>query len=341
MKEKKSLQLRVAAKAHAAQYKKVNPGPAYAWPMGLWFTLFFVVPIIIIVCYSFMKKDMHGGVQREFTLNAYKAIFARDSDTGKFIYLPILGRTLWMTLLSTLVSIAIALPCGYAIARSKHQTLLLILVIIPFMTNSLIRIFAWQSILGEEGLLNQIFHFFEWLGHIWSKDWVFTPHKFMYTKGAVVLVSIYMYLPYAILPIFTAVDRFDFSLLEASRDLGATKAQSMIKILVPGIKSGIVSSLIFTFIPIFGNYTVPQLVGSTKSYMLGNVIMDQIQKARNIPLASAFSVVLTIVTMGAILFMLSSDKKEQNLKKSSKKEDSDVPETTTDAVTGTVSESAK
>ena len=115
----------------------------------------------------------------------------------------------------------------------------------------------------------------------------------------------------------------------------------MIKILVPGIKSGIVSSLIFTFIPIFGNYTVPQLVGSTKSYMLGNVIMDQIQKARNIPLASAFSVVLTIVTMGAILFMLSSDKKEQNLKKSSKKEDSGVPETTTDAVTGAVSESAK
>lgn len=326
--EKKSLQLRIAAKAHAAKYKKANPGPAYAWPMGLWFTLFFVVPIAIIVCYSFMKKDMHGGVKAEFTFNAYKAIFARDSDTGKFIYLPILLRTLWMTLLSTLVSIVIALPCGYAIARSKHQTLLLILVIIPFMTNSLIRIFAWQTILGEEGLLNQIFHFFEWLWHtiIRSKDWTFAPHKFMYTKGAVVLVSIYMYLPYAILPIFTAVDRFDFSLLEAARDLGATKSQSMIKILIPGIKSGIVSSLIFTFIPIFGNYTVPQLVGSTKSYMLGNIIMDQIQKARNLPLASAFSVVLTIVTMAAILFMLASDKKEQNLKKSSHKEDSGVPE---------------
>ena len=326
--EKKSLQLRIAAKAHAAKYKKANPGSAYAWPMGLWFTLFFVVPIAIIVCYSFMKKDMHGGVKAEFTFNAYKAIFARDSDTGKFIYLPILLRTLWMTLLSTLVSIVIALPCGYAIARSKHQTLLLILVIIPFMTNSLIRIFAWQTILGEEGLLNQIFHFFEWLWHtiIRSKDWTFAPHKFMYTKGAVVLVSIYMYLPYAILPIFTAVDRFDFSLVEAARDLGATKSQSMIKILIPGIKSGIVSSLIFTFIPIFGNYTVPQLVGSTKSYMLGNIIMDQIQKARNLPLASAFSVVLTIVTMAAILFMLASDKKEQNLKKSSHKEDSGVPE---------------
>ena len=332
---KQSLQLKLASKAHAAKYKKTNPGPAYAWPMGLWFTLFFVVPIIIIVCYSFMKKDMHGGVQKEFTLNAYKAIFSRDADTGKFIYLPIIGRTLWMTLISTLVSILIALPCGYAIARSKHQTVLLILVIIPFMTNSLIRIFAWQSILGDEGLLNQIFGFFERIWHfiIGAKEWTFTPHKFMYTKAAVIIVSIYMYLPYAILPVFTAVDRFDFSLIEAARDLGATKAQSMIKILLPGIKSGIISSLIFTFIPIFGNYTVPQLVGSTKSYMLGNIIMDQIQKARNLPLASAFSVLLTIITMGAILFMLTSDKKEQKLKKSVAKEDSGVAEKTSTAAT--------
>ena len=267
-----------------------------------------------------MKKDMHGGVQKIFTLQAYKSIFAKDSDTGKFIYLPILGRTLWMTIVSTIVSILIALPCGYAIARSKHQTILLILVIIPFMTNSLIRIFAWQSILGQDGLLNTVFKFFETIWHFvtGNKEWTFIPHKFMYTKGAVILVSIYMYLPYAILPIFTSIDRFDFSLLEAARDLGATKLQSIIKVLLPGIKSGIVSSVIFTFIPIFGNYTVPQLVGSTKSYMLGNIIMDQIQKARNIPLASAFSVLLTIVTMAAILFMLASEKHEKNLKKQEK-----------------------
>ena len=123
-----------------------------------------------------------------------------------------------------------------------------------------------------------------------------------------------MYLPYAILPIFTSIDRFDFTLLEAARDLGATKPQSMFKVLIPGVKSGIISALIFTFIPIFGNYTVPQLVGSTESYMLGNIIMDQINKARNLPLASAFSVVLTAVSMIAILFMISSDKKDASLK---------------------------
>ncbi len=313
--------LRLANKARSQKYKKLNPGPAYAWPMGLWFTVFFIVPILIIICYSFMRKDIHGGVIHEFTLDAYKQMFSKA-------YGAIFLRTLWMTVIATFISIAIAIPCGYAIARSKHQTVLLILVIIPFLTNSLIRVFAWMSILSQNGLLNWFYELLFKAVHFFTKDGAtFTPHKFMYTKTAVVLVSVYMYLPYAILPVFTAVDRFDFSLLEAARDLGATKSQSMIKVLIPGIKSGILSALIFTFIPIFGNYAVPKLVGSTESYMLGNIIMDQINNARNLPLASAFSVVLTTITMIAILLMLTSDKKEKSLKKSSAKEDSGVPET--------------
>ena len=292
---------------------KANPGPFYSYPMGIWFSLFFVVPLAIIVAYSFMKRDMFGGVIHEFTLDAYKQMFSAA-------YARIFLRTLWMTVVATFISILIALPCGYAIARSRHQTTLLILVIVPFLTNSLIRIFAWMTILGENGALNGICEIFAKFCFFVSRnsDGVFVPHKFMFTKFAVVLVSIYMYLPYAILPIFTSVDRFDFTLLEAARDLGATKAGSILRIMIPGIKSGIISALIFTFIPIFGNYTVPQIIGSTESYMLGNIIMDQIQKARNLPLASAFSVVLTVVSMAAILFMISSDKKEASLKKMKK-----------------------
>ncbi len=314
-KPKQSPQLKLAAKANEAKYIKANPGPFYSWPMGIWFTIFFTVPIIIIVCYSFMKRDVYGGVIKEFTLKAYKQML---SPAYGLIFL----RTLWITVISTFISILIALPCGYAMARSKHQTVLLILVVIPFLTNSLIRIFAWITILGENGLLNKIFAFFHNLFTGFSNTYV--AKKFMFTQGAVILVSIYMYLPYAILPIFTAVDRFDFSLLEASRDLGATKPQSMVKILLPGIKSGIISALIFTFIPIFGSYTVPQLVGGKDSYMLGNIIVDQVQKVRNWPLASAFSMVITIVSMVAILWMLSSNKKEANLNKVANKEDSGV-----------------
>ena len=277
-------------------FKKANPGPFYAWPMGLWFTIFFIAPIVIIVCYSFMKRDVYGGVVAQFTLKAYKQML--DPAYGK-IFL----RTLFISGLSSFLCIAIALPCGYAIARSKHQTLFLILVIIPFLTNSLIRIFAWITILGDNGMLNGFL-----------KALNFAPRKFMFTKGAIVLVS-------AILPVFTSVDRFDFSLLEAARDLGATKSQSMTKVLIPGIKSGILSALIFTFIPIFGQYTVPQMVGGKDSYMLGNIIVDQVQKARNWPLASAFSLVITIVSMASILWMLSASKSEAALKKSSNKED--------------------
>ncbi|MBR0487383.1 MAG: ABC transporter permease [Treponema sp.] len=315
-KPKVSLQLKAAKAARDKKYKKPNPGPLYAWPMGVWFSLFFIVPIIIIVCYSFMKRDVYGSVVAEFSLKAYQQML---SPAYGIIFL----RTLWITVVATLITILMALPCGYAMARSKHQTLLLVLVIIPFLTNSLIRIFAWITILGDNGILNMLLKFFF---DLWNKitsnpEAVFKPVKFMYTKTAVIILSIYMYLPYAILPIFTAVDRFDFSLLEASRDLGATKPQSIYKILLPGIKSGIISAIIFTFIPIFGAYTVPNIVGGKDSYMIGNIIVDQVQKTRNWPLASAFSMVLTLISMLGILWMLYSNKKEADLKKVSTKED--------------------
>lgn len=299
-----------------SKFKKANPGPLYAWPMGLWFSLFFVAPLLIIVAYSFMKRDVYGGVLMEFSMKAYSQMFTKA-------YGLIVWRTLWISVISTAITIIIALPCGYAMARSKHQTALLILIIVPFLTNSLIRIFAWITILGDNGMLNSLLKGLFNLLHngILHDGAVFTPHKFMFTQNAVILVSIYMYLPYAILPVFTAVDRFDFSLLEAARDLGANKPQAMLKVLIPGIKSGIVSALIFTFIPIFGSYTVPQLVGGKDSYMLGTLIVDQVQKVRNWPLASAFSMMITILSMGGIMWMLISNKREANLKKLSNKED--------------------
>lgn len=315
MEEKQSTDLKIASAAYSHKFRKANPDPAYAWPMGVWFSVFFIIPLVIIIAYSFMKRDVYGGVVPEFSLKAYQQML---SPAYGMIFL----RTLWITVFSTVVTILIALPCGYAMARSRHQTILLILVVVPFLTNSLIRIFAWITILGDNGILNQILAgFFNLWQKITGGTAEFVPHKFMFTKGAVILVSIYMYLPYAILPIFTAVDRFDFTLLEAARDLGATKPQSMVKVLLPGIKSGVLSAIIFTFIPIFGTYTVPQLVGGKDSYMLGNIIVDQVQKVRNWPLASAFSLVITLISMAGVLLMLSTGRKEAQLNKKSTKED--------------------
>lgn len=278
----------------APRIKKHNPGVWYAWPMGLWFTLFFIIPLIIIISYSFLEKGLYGGVVFTFSLDAYRQMF--DSAYG-MIFL----RTLKIAAVSTVLTILLALPCGYAMARSRYQTLLLFLVIIPFWTNSLIRIFAWMSILSNEGIVNT---FLRGLGVIGEDV------SLLYNQNAVILVSVYMYLPYAILPIFTAIDRFDFSLLEAARDLGATKSESIRKVMIPNIKSGVVTAFIFTFIPIFGAYTVPLLVGGQDSYMLGNVIVDQVNKTRNWPLAAAFSLIITLVSTAGVMWMMFSGKKE-------------------------------
>lgn len=273
---------------------KKNFGPLYSAPMAVWFTVFFLAPIIIIVLYSFLKKGVHGGVDWIFSLDAYKNLV----NPG---FIVTVRRTIIISIISTIITILIALPCGYCMARAKNQTLLLLLVIIPFWTNFLIRVFAWMNILGNNGFLNEIL---SRIGLI--KDYI----PFLYNQRVVVLVLVYMYLPYAILPLFSTIDKFDFSLLEAARDLGATKMESMIKVLLPNIQGGIFTAVLFTFIPIFGAYTVPLIVGGKDSYMMGNIIADQLLKARNWPLASAFSMVLTVVTTVGVLLMMNTQRRD-------------------------------
>ena len=262
--------------------------------MAAWFTVFFLAPIFIIVIYSFLKKGLYGGVEWKFSLEAYKNLTNPS-------FLTITGRTLVTSVISTIITILIALPCGFFMARSKNQTVLLLIIIIPFWTNFLIRVFAWMNILGNNGFINEFLMRFNLISE-------YIP--FMYNQKAVTLVLIYMYLPYAILPLFSTIDKFDFSLLEAARDLGAGKLTSIILVLLPNIKSGLFTAVLFTFIPIFGAYAVPQLVGGKDSYMLGNVIADQILKSRNWPLASAISMVLTVVTTVGVLVMMNIQRRE-------------------------------
>jgi spermidine/putrescine transport system permease protein len=267
---------------------KRNYGSLYSAPMTIWFTIFFLAPLFIIVVFSFLKKGLYGGVEPVFSLEAYKSL-------GNPAYVLITLRTIGISIAATFITILIALPCGYFMARSKNQTLLLLLIIVPFWTNFLIRVFAWMNILGNSGFLNL---FLLKIGLI--DDYI----HFLYNKRVVVLILVYMYLPYAILPLFSTIDKFDFSLLEAARDLGATKPMSMFRVLLPNIRSGIYTAVLFTFIPIFGAYTVPLIVGGMDSYMLGNIIADQLLKSRNWPLTSAFSMVLTVVTTAGVIIMM-------------------------------------
>jgi spermidine/putrescine transport system permease protein len=272
-----------------------NYGGLYSAPMTIWFTVFLMAPLIIIVLYSFLRKGLYGGViSGDFTLNAY-----RDMSNPSFVIITV--RTLITAIIATLITIVIALPCGYFMARSKNQTFLLLLIIIPFWTNFLIRVFAWMNILGNNGFLNDLLLRIGLIRHY---------VQFLYNQGSVILVLVYMYLPYAILPLFATIDKFDFSLLEAAQDLGATKSQSIARVLLPNIRSGLYTAVLFTFIPIFGAYAVPLLVGGKDSYMLGNVIADQLTKARNWPLASAISLALTVITTAGVLIMIHLQQKE-------------------------------
>ena len=269
-------------------------GPLYSSPMAVWFTLFFLAPIIIIIIYSFLKKGLYGGVEPVFSLDAYRYL-------GDKTFLSITFRTLLTSIAATVITIFIALPCGYFMAKSKNQTFLLLLIIIPFWTNFLIRVFAWMNILGNNGFLNE---FLFRVGLI--DDYI----HFLYNQKTVVLVLVYMYLPYAILPLFSSIDKFDFSLLEAARDLGASKTIAMIRVLLPNIRGGILTAVLFTFIPVFGAYAVPLLVGGKDSYMLGNIIADQLSKSRNWPRAAAISMVLTVITTVGVLLMMNVHRRD-------------------------------
>jgi spermidine/putrescine transport system permease protein len=270
---------------------KRNYGGIYAAPQALWLTIFFAAPLAIIVVYSFMKRDLYGGVLPQFSIDAYASL-------ANPTLLVVALRTLWVSLAATVVTILIALPCGYSIARSGNQAMRLFLVIVPFWTNFIIRVYAWIAILGNEGFINDILR---------SLGLTTDSVQFLYNQGAVILVLVYMYLPYAILPLFSTIDKFDFTLLEAARDLGATRMQALRKVLMPNIRGGLVTAVLFTFIPIFGAYAVPLLVGGKDSYMLGNVIADQVTKTRNWPLASSISMGVTLLTgIAAILFAFTS-----------------------------------
>ncbi|MDX9827472.1 MAG: ABC transporter permease [Spirochaetia bacterium] len=278
---------------------KRNLGPAYVAPQALWLTIFFAAPLLIIVAYSFLQKGLYGGVEASFSVQAWV-------DIANPTLLKVSLKTLWVSLAATLVILLLALPCGYSIARSKNQALRLFLVIVPFWTNFLVRIYAWISILGNEGFVNQALRFLGFRAE---------GFQFLYNQGAVVFVLVYMYLPYAILPLFSTIDKFDFTLLEAARDLGSSRMQAYTKVMLPNIKGGVITAVLFTFIPIFGAYAVPLLIGGKDSYMLGNVIADQLTKTRNWPLASAISMTMTLLTAIAVfLFAFKKPKEQQTVK---------------------------
>lgn len=276
---------------------KRDPGTLYSAPITSWLTFFFVAPISIIFIYSFLQKGVYGGVILRFSLDAYRSLCNST-------LLTVAWDTFVIAVVATAMMVSLAVPCAYFIARSKNKNLWLLLVIIPFWTNFLIRIYAWIAILGNNGILNNALQ---------SIGIIADPVQFLYNRTAVIVVTVYTYLPFAILPLFATIEKFDFALLEAARDLGATKRQAFFKVLLPGIRPGIVTAILFTFIPAFGSYAIPQIIGGRDSLMLGNIIARELTVTRNWPLSSAISMVLTILTtLGVVAFVRYTQSRARN-----------------------------
>lgn len=275
-------------------------GFRYTLPLNFWLTFFFIIPTLIIVVFSFLKRGLYGGVIWHFTMEAYRALLYPA-------FLKVVFNTFYISVMSTILTIMLSIPVAYYIARSPYKHILLLFVIVPFWTNLLIRVFAWITILGNNGFLN----------HFLIRTGLIHDHfQFLYNSNAVILVTIYTNLPYAILPLFAAIEKFDFSLLEAARDLGASKIQSLWHVFLPNIKPGIITAVIFTFIPALGSYAIPQLVGGRNSMMIGNIIARELTVNRNWPLASSMSVILTVITMiGVLIFVKVNQQKKDDRKR--------------------------
>ena len=274
--------------------KKSKLGSYYTLPIALWLVVFFAIPMAVVLGYAFLKKGTYGGVELELSFASFY-IF-----TDK-IFLTILFKTVYISIMVTIFTVLLSLPTAYYIARSKYKKELLFLVIIPFWTNFLIRIYAWIAVLGNNGFLNNI---------LIKLGLIDAPLQFLYNTSAVILISVYTSLPFAILPLYAVIEKFDFSLMEAARDLGATNREAFFKVFIPNIKPGIITAVLFTFIPSLGSYAVPKLVGGTQATMLGNIIAQHLTVTRNWPLASTISGALILVTSIAILIFMKISTKE-------------------------------
>lgn len=253
----------------------------------LWLALFALIPFAVILIASFLSQGSSQMLQLPFTLSNYAHLFNE-------VYVRIFLKSLYLAAITTLFCLVLAYPFAYSLARSKshYKHLLLLLTIIPFWTSSLIRSYAIVALLKTHGIINS---FLLYLGII------HTPLQLLYTNTAVLIGLVYNLLPLMVLPLYANIERLDQQLIEAARDLGASKFTIFYKILLPLSIPGILAGSMIVLLPAMTLFYIPDLLGGAKSMLLGNLIQDQFLFANNWPLGSAISIILTLI-MGIMLW---------------------------------------
>ncbi|WP_370660358.1 ABC transporter permease [Peteryoungia algae] len=258
-------------------------------------------PLLVMVLYSFLEKGDYGDVKFGiFSLEGWTSVFMqRDifDDTWGIAdaHLAIFWRSIKLSLYTTILTLILGFPTAYFIATRPARTreVWVFLITIPFWTNLLIRTFAMQQVIRNEGILNNLLI---WLGII---D---TPLQIIYTDTATLLGMTYVYLPLMVLPLYASIEKLDFRLVEAGYDLYANRLQVLRRIVIPLVKPGLIAGSILVFIPSLGAYVIPRVLGGGKNLMLGNLIELQFGAGRNWPLGAAMSITLMALVMIALLF---------------------------------------
>jgi len=274
---------------------------AFALPTLIWLLLFFVAPLVIIGMYSFGENVTLVEIKTTGTLDNYARIFQPE-------ILVLLWRSLWIAGIATILCLVIAYPVALVIASApaRQKPWLLLLIMLPFWTNLLIRTYALLNILGTRGRLNEA------LGWLWETadaalnrvglgQWQllgesFTPLKMLGTPGGVIFGIVYVSLPFAILPIYSSLERLNHSYLEASLDLGAGQWKTFYHVLLPLTMAGVITAAIITFIPALGQFITPDLLGRGQVDMIANVIERQFKRANDWPFGAALSLFLLYIT---------------------------------------------
>jgi spermidine/putrescine transport system permease protein len=259
-----------------------------------------VGPLFIVLMYSFMVKGDYGDVKYwQWSLDGWFSVFLEKDifdDTMSFAdaHLSIFWRSIRLSLITTIVTAIFGFPTAYFIATRPDRTreLWLFLITIPFWTNLLIRTFAVQEVIRNEGIINTT---------LMKLGVISTPIQLMFTDTAIMFGMVYVYLPLMVLPLFASMERLDFRLVEAGYDLYANKLQVLWRVIVPLVKPGIIAGSILVFIPSLGAYVTPRVLGGGKNLMLGNLIDLQFGQGRNWPLGSALSITLMAIVMVALL----------------------------------------
>jgi spermidine/putrescine transport system permease protein len=267
-------------------------------------------PLLIVIVYSFLTPGNYGGIVWEFSGDAwFKVLFSQDifDDTISLsdAHLSIFWRSVQLSFLTTLICLILGFPTAYFIATRSPKTrnIWLFLITIPFWTNLLIRTFAILELIRNKGVINN---------SLISLGIINDPINMLYTDMAIVIGMTYVYLPLMVLPIYAAMERFDFRYVEAGFDLYASRFKVMRRIILPIIKPGVIAGSILVFVPSLGAYVTPRILGGGKNLMIGNLIELQFGQGKNWPLGAALAVtMLLIVLLALIFYMRISQRSEQ------------------------------